>query len=208
MNNKKKYLPLLFALTCFTASADNTPSPMTNPWGLAYLHGWMTDDNIGPLLVMNDVHLKYGQIDTIELLKKLAPVNGPYKLMNVLGSSLEGGGNMTRRNDPNGLIYEFDAYLMLRWQHFPWDRYVTNTFAFGDGLSYVTKVPAREISDSSNDNPKHLLNFLTVEATFAMPSHPELQMVTRIHHRCGAWGLFGAGNLSSNALSLGVRYWF
>lgn len=168
----------------------------------------MTNNNIGPVLTAQNVHFKYGTMNSIDLSYQLDPTNPFRRFFKALVSTIEVAGNITQRHDPDGLIYEFDPYLNFRWKTFPWDHYVTTTFAIGDGLSYATGIPLRERHDSSNNNAKRLLNFLIVEATFAAPSHPDLQFVVRINHRCGAWGLFGAGNLSSNAVGLGIRYQF
>lgn len=168
----------------------------------------MTNNNIVPLMFGYKVHFKYGTMNTLELSYELSKENLLRRIFQPLISTMEVAGNVTRRNDPNGIIYEFDPYLIVRWEHFPWDKYLVNTFAFGDGFSYTTGIPEREEHDAGYKNPKRFLNFLLLEATFALPSHPEWQLVARIHHRCGAWGAFGAGNLSSNALGVGVRYRF
>lgn len=182
--------------------------PPNKRWGVLIYHSWMTNNNIGPILTAQNVHFKYGTMNSIDLSYQLDPTNPLRRFFKPLVSTIEVAGNITQRHDPNGLIYEFDPYLDFRWKTFPWDHYVTTTFAIGDGLSYATGIPMREQHDSSNNNAKRLLNFLVVEATFAAPSHPYLQFVVRLNHRCGAWGLFGAGNLSSNAIGLGLRYLF
>lgn len=177
-------------------------------WGILVYHSWMTNSNIGPVLTAQAIHFKYGTMNSIDLSYELAPANSLRRFFRPLVSTIEIAGNITQRHDPNGLIDEFDPHLNFRWKTFPWDHYVTTTFAIGDGLSYATSIPLREKQDSSNNNAKRLLNFLVIEATFAEPSHPDLQFVLRVNHRCGAWGLFGAGNLSSNAVGLGIRYLF
>jgi hypothetical protein len=173
-----------------------------------YLHGWMTDNNIGPVLTADGVHLRYGSLDMLELSHELPTDNWLRALLQPLVSTVEVAGNVTRRNDPNGTIYELDPYLVLRWSNFPWQNYLVNTVGFGDGISYVTSIPQREMQDSSNNNAKRLLNYLMVEVTFALPSQPQWELVGRVNHRCGAWGAYGAGNLSSNAIGLGLRYSF
>lgn len=177
-------------------------------WGLLIYHSWMTDSNIGPLLTAQNVHFKYGTINSIDIAYQLSSENPLRRFFRLFVSSVELAGNFSQRRDPNGIIYEFDPYLNFRWKSFPWDNVVTTTFSIGDGLSYATGIPLREEHDSSNNNAKHLLNFLVLEATFAAPNHPNLQFVIRANHRCGAWGLFGAGNLSSNAIGIGIRYLF
>ncbi len=176
--------------------------------GVLVYHSWMTNNNIGAVLTDQNVHLKYGTINSIDLSYQLAPQNPLRRFFQPLVSTVEITGNISQRRDPNGLIYEFDPYLNFRWKNFPWDKVITTTFSMGDGLSYATGTPLREQHDSTNNNAKHLLNFLVLEASFAVPKYPDFQLVTRINHRCGAWGLFGAGNLSSNAIGVGIRYLF
>jgi hypothetical protein len=60
----------------------------------------------------------------------------------------------------------------------------------------------------SNTNTKRLLNYLMLEAAFALPAYPQVQLLARIHHRSGAFGLYRAGNTGSNDVGLGIRYLF
>lgn len=199
------FLSYIFVAQVF---AQTDQAPPQNNWGLAYFHGWMTDNNILPLIFMHDVKFEYGTTNFLDLSHTLSPDNPIRHFLQPIASSVEFANEFGVRNDPNGTIYEGDTYLMLRWEKFPWDKYVINTFGLGDGLSYVTSIPLREEQNSSNNDPKRLLNFLAVETTIALPKYPDTSLVVRIHHRCGAWGLFGAGNLSSNDFEVGMRYRF
>lgn len=215
----RRYL-LACLLGLFTTSLIASPLPQAlsvdpthenideKRWGVLVYHSWMTNNNIGAVLTGQNVHLKYGTMNSIDLAYQLAPQNPLRRFFQPLVSTVEVAGNFTQRRDPNGLIYEFDPYLNFRWKSFPWNNFVTTTFSIGDGLSYATGLPLREEHDSSNNNAKHLLNFLVIEASFAAPKYPDIEFVVRVNHRCGAWGLFGAGNLSSNAVGIGIRYLF
>lgn len=205
---QKKDSAQLNSLPNKNSNSKSRPAKPKKRWGLLIYHSWMTNNNIGSILTAQNVHFKYGTMNSINLSYQLDPANPLRRLFKPLVSTIEVAGNITQRHDPNALIYEFDPYLNFRWKTFPWDHYVTTTFAIGDGISYATGIPVREQHDSSNNNAKRLLNFLVIEATFAAPSYPYLQFVVRVNHRCGAWGLFGAGNLSSNAVGLGIRYLF
>lgn len=189
-------------------SVKNNPIDPDPRWGMFVYHSLMTDNNIGPVLTVQNIHFEHGSLNSIDLSYQLPPENPLRRFFQPLVSTVEVAGNISQRHDPNGLIYEFDPYLNFRWKSFPWDKFVTTTFAIGDGLSYATSIPLREEHDSSNNNAKRLLNFLALEASFAAPSYPDLQFVIRVNHRCGAWGLFGAGNLSSNTIGVGIRYLF
>lgn len=214
---RRYLLVCLFGLFTQSLFADPLPKdPSIEPhqnidekrWGVLVYHSWMTNNNIGAVLTWQNVHLKYGTMNSIDLSYQLAPKNPLRRFFQPLVSTVEVAGNFGQRRDPNGLIYEFDPYLNFRWKSFPWNNIITTTFSIGDGLSYATGIPLREEHDSTNNNAKHLLNFLVIEASFAAPKYPDLQFVVRVNHRCGAWGLFGAGNLSSNAAGVGIRYLF
>ena len=146
-------------------------------WGILIYHSWMTSDNIGAVLTWQNVHLKYETLNSIDLAYQLAPKNPLRHFFQPLVSTVEVAGNFSQRRDPNGLICELDPYLNFRWKSFPWDNTITTTFSIGDGLSYVTGLSLREEHDSTNNNTKHLLNFLVLEASFAAPKHPDLQFV-------------------------------
>lgn len=115
--------------------------------------------------------------------------------------------NVTIRNGRyESTIYELDPYISFRWANWPWNHYLMTSLAVGEGISYASSVPAVEKKD--NNNTKRLLNYLMLEATFAAPAYPRLQLVARIHHRSGAFGLYGANNTGSNVVGLGLRYLF
>lgn len=179
------------------------------PWAVAYLHGWMTDNNI-QLCITERMKFTHSSLDAIELSYELSPQNILRRLLHRVVSTVEIAGLVGYRNDQRGSIYEFNPYVVVRWQHFPWDKYLVNTFAFGEGLSFATKSTLREVNDAKfrHHSAKPILNYLMLETTFALPSHPEWQLLARLHHRCGAWGLFGAGNVSSNVIAVGLRYRF
>jgi hypothetical protein len=111
-----------------------------------------------------------------------------------------------RNGSHEAVIFEFEPYIAFRWANFPWNHYINTSFALGEGVSYASSIPALESRD--NENTKRLLNYMLVEASFAAPAYPRLQLVARIHHRSGAYGLYHAGNTGSNDIGLGIRYLF
>jgi hypothetical protein len=46
------------------------------------------------------------------------------------------------------------------------------------------------------------------EAAFALPDVPQWELITRIHHRSGTFGLFNGVTGASNAWGVGMRYNF
>jgi hypothetical protein len=163
----------------------------------------MTDNSVWEVLEDRSVVFRFGSLDSIDLQYELQSQNPLRKLMKPLLSTIQVGAVATKHNDPHGDAFEIASYLMFRWRNLPLKRYLLMSIAVGEGISYVTSIPTRELEGAG----KHLLDFMALEATFALPSRPQLEIVPRIHHRSSAWGFFG-DSVSSNALGLGVRYLF
>lgn len=203
------------ALLSSTTMAANEPTASLavnqqlydqRPWGLLYYYGVTGTDSLAQIFKGN-FHRWPEHIQTIELEKTLAPDNMVRRFFNPIVGVVQIAGAATVRSDMNHhTIYEADPYINFRWANLPWNHYVTTSLSLGEGISYVTAVPSVEKKD--NNNTKRLLNLLIFEATFAAPSYPALQLVARIHHRSGAFGLYRAGNSGSNDVGLGVRYLF
>jgi hypothetical protein len=124
-----------------------------------------------------------------------------------LAARFQMAGKLNARAQPSrDWIPELDLYFALRWRRLPWNHLVATSFAIGEGLSVVGAVPEVEILTTEVGGTGHLLNYLMLEATFAVPSYPYVQLVGRIHHRSGAFGLFGdAQESGSNTVGLGFR---
>lgn len=99
--------------------------------------------------------------------------------------------------------------LVIRWNRFPWDKYVDTSFAAGAGVSYAFEKPDIEEDSVGEDHssPK-LLGYLMCEFAFSLPSKPQWSFVTRVHHRSGANGLFDGRLDASNAVGFGIKYMF
>jgi hypothetical protein len=102
--------------------------------------------------------------------------------------------------------WEFDLVAYFRWLLFPWNQYLDTSFAAGAGLSYATSVPAIE-AKLYNDTSQ-FLGALMFEFAFSLPHVPQWSLVTGIHHRSGAGGVFDGVRGASNAWVIGIRYNF
>jgi hypothetical protein len=176
-------------------------------WSLMYYYGVTVDNSL--LQTMTLMHLKRWpeHIQTVELAHTLDQDNFLRRWLRPLVNIIQLAGNITVRNGRDEpTIYEFDPYLIFRWTQFPWNDYITTSLALGEGISYASSIPAIESKD--RDNAKRLLNYMIAEATFSLPSYPRWQLVARVHHRSGVFGLYHAGNTGSNDIALGVRYLF
>jgi hypothetical protein len=97
---------------------------------------------------------------------------------------------------------EFNAVIMARWRHFPWDRFLDTSLAVGEGISYAAADPVLE------NKGRQWLNYILLELAFAPPSRPRWEAVIRIHHRSGVFGLYNGVRDASNGLGVGIRYRF
>lgn len=203
------YLSCLFPLAAASAS---TSYPLEQnlydqyPWAIMYYYGITVSDPLLPLLKGN-INRWPEHIQSIELAHTLSQQNFLRRLVSPLVSVVELAGIAAVRVGSNQhTIYEFDPYIAFRWANLPWNAYVNTSLAIGEGISYDSSIPS--VEKRQNSNTKRLLNYLMLEATFAAPSYPRLQLVARIHHRSGAYGLYHAGNTGSNDIGLGIRYLF
>ena len=102
--------------------------------------------------------------------------------------------------------WEFDLVAYFRWLLFPWNEYLNTSFAAGAGLSYATSVPA--IEAKLYEETAQFLGALMFEFAFSLPQVPQWSLVTGIHHRSGAGGVFSGVQGASNAWVIGIRYTF
>lgn len=103
---------------------------------------------------------------------------------------------------------EYNALILHRWTYYPWSNRVRITSAIGNGLSWASEVPALELASHSNKGATQLLSYLLLELTVGIPGFEGFDLVGRIHHRSGVFGLFDGVHGGSNIISLGLRYEF
>lgn len=101
--------------------------------------------------------------------------------------------------------WEFNALATVRWEAFWWDDFVDTSVAFGLGPSYATDKPEIEI-ENDGDTSRFLVYWM-LELAAALPSHPRIALIARIHHRSDAYGLV-ADEGGSNALAVGLKWIF
>lgn len=175
-------------------------------WSVMYYYGKTMSDGIFRIMT-GDMHRWPEHLQSVEVAYTLHQDNFLRRLVNPLVGVVQLAGiGAVRVGSREHTIYEFDPYLAFRWANLPWNQYVNTSLAIGEGVSYDSSVPSLE--KKANQDTKRFLNYLMLEATFAAPSYPRLQLVARIHHRSGAYGLYRAGNTGSNVLGLGIRYLF
>ncbi|MBA2653620.1 MAG: hypothetical protein H0U71_00945 [Gammaproteobacteria bacterium] len=181
------------------------PTAYYPQWFALIYYGKMTNDNLGEVIAFN-YSLNKDTLYSLEIGKELNPCNPVRRFLQPIMSSVDFRGNFTVLQDTYGDILEFNPYIAFNWYHFPWRHKFKTTISVGEGISYVTKVPYSE--EKNSEEAKKLLNFLLLDLAFGLPSHPEWEIIARIHHRSGAFGLYHANNTGSTAVGLALRYWF
>jgi len=102
--------------------------------------------------------------------------------------------------------WEFNLLGVLRWEQFPWDRWLDSSVAFGIGPSWATEKPQIEL-DNDGTTAQLLVYWMLELAIVPVTSQPQIELFSRIHHRSDVFGLV-AEDGGSNALALGVKYRF
>jgi len=177
-------------------------------WNWTVLGGRMTDAAMVDVFVFNfgwdEATLFSGEVGYT-----LKDDNALVRFLDPVLSSIDVVLNLTYQDDPAGNIFEINPYIMARWSKFPWSKTIRTTFGAGWGLSWASDIPSIEINPNTVNGDYHnIMNYLAAEATFALPDHPDWQLVYRLHHRSGIFGLLGADNVGNTAVQVGLRHYF
>ena len=178
-------------------------------WNWFLAAGQMTDASLVDVFIFNygwepDTYLVSGEIGYT--LKDDNPVA---RFLSPVVSNVDVVLNYTYQDEPGQTVQEINPYIMVRWSRFPWSKVIRTTFGLGAGLSYAWPIPQIE-KQSTDPNPdyENLMHFMAIEATFSLPSHKDWQLVYRLHHRSGVFGLFQGDNSGNTAVELGIRHYF
>lgn len=203
------------AATAARSATQSPPPPKSSqypedrPWSGMLFVGTTALEQLGTLI--RGEYTSAGEtLYSAELAYTLHQDNLLRKFLRPMVGAIQVASSITYRDEHRNTtgIAEGDVYLVLRWIDWPWDKYITMTFAAAEGISYTSRVPYVEVQDPNATGSSRLLNYLMFEVTFALPAHPEWQLVGRIHHRSTAYGIFGNTNGGSNTVGLGLRYYF
>lgn len=97
------------------------------------------------------------------------------------------------------------AYLVARWIWFPWNNWLTTTFAVGTGPSIASKKSKYE---SEKGEASYYKNGMMMELTFGLPQEPDWQMQLRIQHRSSIFGVLPKAGTPSDYLTIGIKHRF
>ena len=126
-----------------------------------------------------------------------------------LAVELEAGAGVqwgTYLGEDNGTEHLWGA-AYLRYDRFPWRGVVRTSVGASLGLNYITRDNALERSRNTGDAQSRLQHYFSPEIALALPSRPNVEVLYRVHHRSGVYGLF-CTDCGSNIDTLGLRYRF
>ena len=167
-------------------------------WAATFNTVWLSEEALGDMLSFQ-AKLSDSQVWVGALSRKLASLNEHI--------DIEFEGQVAKHSGPVQRHWELNGLGVLRWQNFPWDRYVDTSAAFGLGLSYAFDKPEFELQ--AHDRSNQLLVYILVELTAALPRASQWEFVVRIHHRSAAYGTFERDlRGASNGLGFGLKYRF
>ena len=110
-----------------------------------------------------------------------------------------------------GQAHEWEVVLapFLRWTSFPWNKYLYTNVRFSAlGPSYVAGHSAWELQNSGNNHGSNLLQYGSLELTFASSEHSSGEFFLKVHHRSGIYGLVNGVEGGSSYLTCGYRvFW-
>lgn len=98
--------------------------------------------------------------------------------------------------------------FFFRYRGFPWDRYLINTVAISSGFNYANGISDREQERAHDGKGSQLMHFFAPEITFALPRAPQYELMFRVHHRSGVFGLVSDawGGAQYGTIGLRVRF--
>ncbi len=175
----------------------NATMPGDKNWAINIYGGVQTNKDLGSTLAISpDVADSY-YFAALALTRTIKELN---QHMNI-----EGEGQIVKHFGEQNHM-EINALLVGRWLTFPWNNSLTTSLAAGTGLSYATEVP--KLEEKLHEETSQFLAYLMFELALSLPTRPQWYLITRIHHRSGAFGLFNDVHGASNALCLGIKYVF
>ncbi|WP_396624814.1 hypothetical protein [Luteitalea sp.] len=181
---------------------DATPSRLRPQWAVSVYTGWLTDDNIAPVLQFRATRFD-NKLFAVAVSRRQAR----------LWKDMEWGfeGQLAKHFDGEGVLrqdhWELNGLSTSTWNRFPWDRKLDTSLTLGAGVSWASEVPPFEIYWKGQS--RQLMAYLLFETTVSLPSHPHWGAMLRVHHRSSAYGLF-ANDMkgASNAFTFGGKYMF
>ena len=98
--------------------------------------------------------------------------------------------------------------FFFRYHGFPWDRHLLTTMAVSTGMNWASEITDVEQDRANDGEGSQWMHFFAPEVTFALPSHPNTELLIRIHHRSGVFGLVSDAFGGAQYATVGLRFRF
>ncbi len=177
-----------------------TPPAISKPMAVTVYGGRLLNGNFSRLF--------YDPLSADALNTGLVAITGSYRVHRFdFGLSFEVEAGVAQRFGDEDLT-EFWAAAVARWDRFPWNDYVYTTLGVAFwGPNYSTEISDHEQRRNSGKKT-HWMNMFSPEVTFAPPDQKDLELVLRLHHRSGVFGLYNGTDSGSTFWTAGMRYHF
>lgn len=198
-------ITLLTSFSLTTAATESASYEAPGRYAVLFYYGAMTKNTLGHVIKMtyslDNEHLYSGEISYV-----FRPNQSIRRYFDRVFQSIEANFNFTVHDDHGKVFCELVPYLSFRIKNFPWNNHLITSLSLGEGISWSSKISTREYRNSRD--PQHLLNYLNLEFTVALPKYPRLEFVGRFHHRSGVFGLYRSQNSGATAAGMGIRWYF
>ena len=99
--------------------------------------------------------------------------------------------------------------IYVRFDSFPWNDFLYTSIGISTGINYAFDVTERERERArGSETGSKILHYLSPEIAFALPRHPEQELVFRFHHRSGGYGAINGTYGGAHYGTMGVRFRF
>lgn len=169
-------------------------------------NGRYVQNSLGQVLVTSpELPLTWNYVDGDNLVATtFSRTTGPMLWNHVSLEPEVGIGQRYGRQDET----EYWGALFFRYHGFPWDKFLVTTVAASVGLNWATDVSEVEQARAHDGKGSQLMHFFAPEITLAYPSAPNYQLVLRMHHRSGVFGLVSDAWGGAQYGAVGLRIWF
>ncbi len=98
--------------------------------------------------------------------------------------------------------------FFFRYRGFPWDDRIVTTMAISTGLNYASDISEKEQDRAKDGEGARVMHFFSPEITFALPQAPQYEVLFRVHHRSGVFGLVSDAWGGAQYGTIGLRWRF
>jgi len=205
-NHLKTFFACLLVLTALGVRAEE--SSEKGKWSVAFAVCNISDNTLGDYTSADFKDLKGpGSGETYNLtvarrIHEFAWNFGKYTMR----PQLEVPFMLTLVDDQlQGVIPDFNIGVVIRWQNFPWNKFIYTTLSAGPGFSYATKIWTADYQRHPGEDRSNMKFWLPIEFTMALPQHKNVALVAFIDHQSGGH-IFDQGGV--DAWGFGVKVGF